>query len=552
MRLAKVCGIVLLAGTAAAAGQGNRHGRLAPDLEDLVLSTNGSDLVDIIIQGDAAALDALNGDLHRRGGSSRRRLARGLAATVPVSSVDELADTSGIRHISLDREVVPTARLSQADEVMWPDSPSARPHLDGRGVGVAVIDSGVATLEGLSDGAVTASVDFVSPRRGRAAPQPFMADPYGHGTHVAGIIAGRRTGTFSGVAPGAHVISLRVLDEDGRGQASDVIAALDWCIENASLHGLRVVNLSLGQPAVEPWETDPLAQAVERAWHAGLVVVTSAGNAGFLGNGFGTISSPGHDPLVITVGAVDGRGTVERQDDEVAWFSSRGPTRFAATLKPDLAAPGVGIVSLRVPHSTLDRAMPEARVSESGRTAFFQMSGSSMAAAAVSGAAALMLSGDPTLTPNDIKARLMRDADHGLYGWLHERGAGALDVTAALGDRARAAGSVSPFMTEVEGQVVIAHSAEAWGGSETWSLEQIYGDPASWGEESILIDGFFDDPCLTGEGLVWQSMSGTGLVWQSMSSAGLVWQSLTANGLVWQSMHDQGLVWQSSVPGCPF
>ena len=188
------------------------------------------------------------------------------------------------------------------------------PGVAGRGIGIAVIDSGVAARHEALSGRVVASVDFVQPN-GRGD------DAYGHGTHVAGIVAGevvRGAGRFSGVAPGAHLVSLKVLREDGSGETSTVIAAIDWAIANREAYGLRMMNLSLGKAVLESWQDDPLVQAVERAVAAGLVVVTSAGNWGTLPDGTRVrdgVTSPGNAPSAITVGALDTMGTPERSDD---------------------------------------------------------------------------------------------------------------------------------------------------------------------------------------------------------------------------------------------
>ncbi len=545
MRFARSLGILLLTiPAAAAAGNGNR---LSSDLEDRARTGRGSDLVDVIIQGEDGSLEQLAAAVSQHGGAMRRRLARGLAATLPLSSIEDLAATAGVRHISPDREVISTFDEIPAASGVPSPRLTGSTTLDGRGVGVAVIDSGIDGSDALS---VTARLDFVSPRAGQSPEQSQLQDPYGHGTHVAGIIAARAEEPFGGMAPGAHLVSLRVLDSRGRGTTSDVIAALDWCIANADAHALRVVNLSLGQPAAEPADEDPLAQAVERAWRAGLVVVVSAGNAGGVGSGYGTISSPGHDPLVITVGALDDHGTASRGDDDVAAFSSRGPTRFDATVKPDLVAAGVAVASLRAAHSTLDREMPEARVPDSPTAGFFEMSGSSMAAAVVSGAAALLLQAQPGLSPDEVKGHLMTGADHLIPGGVLERGAGALDVATAMARDDEALGSPSPAIVFDQGDVSIAFDAPAWGDPAVWNLQQLYGDPSLWMEEDALTQGFLDDPCLTGDGVIWQTMTGTGIIWQTLSAEGVIWQTLTGNGVIWQTVRGKGVIWQTSA--CSF
>src|SRR6185437_11258632 len=189
-------------------------------------------------------------------------------------------------------------------------------------------------------------------------------DLYGHGTHVAGILAGngRDSATgyaqqYVGLAPKANIINLRVLDKNGAGSDSAVIAAIQRAIDLKNTYNIRIINLSLGRPVYESAGQDPLCQAVEAAWKAGIVVVVAAGNSGRDNSGgtdgYATIQSPGNDPLVITVGATKTNGTATRLDDYVASYSSKGPTLLDHVVKPDLVAPGNRIVSLLAPSSYL-------------------------------------------------------------------------------------------------------------------------------------------------------------------------------------------------------
>jgi serine protease AprX len=217
----------------------------------------------------------------------------------------------------------------------------------GQGVGVAIVDSGIATRHAALSRQVIASVDLASNATG-------ITHEFGHGTHVAGIVAGQATTTGGasifggGTAPGAQVINVRLLGGDGTGYTSDVMAGIDWVIANRQRYNIRVMNLSLGHPVMEPCAVDPLCQAVARAYSAGVVVVASAGNGGRTADGamvLGGISSPGNSPFAITVGALNTHGTSAREEDTVASFSSRGPTKFDFAVKPDLVAPGVRIVA---------------------------------------------------------------------------------------------------------------------------------------------------------------------------------------------------------------
>jgi serine protease AprX len=264
---------------------------------------------------------------------------------------------------------------------------------DGDDVTVAVIDTGVSPAADLRN-AVARRVEFTPGHDG--------IDRFGHGTHMAGIIAGDGSaswGKWRGVAPDADLVSVKVAGPDGATDVSVVLTALQWVVANKDRLGIRVLNLAFGTDSKSPYLTDPLDYAVERAWRAGILVVAAAGNRG---PDAGTISKPGDDPFVLTVGAADVRGTTDGGDDLVAPFSSRGPTADGVP-KPDLVAPGTSIVSVRAPGSLADLDRPEARVG----TAYFKGTGTSQAAAIVSGIAALLFEADPSLTPDEAKAALV-------------------------------------------------------------------------------------------------------------------------------------------------
>jgi len=364
-----------LTGTLTAAAPGSRISR---SLSDRVATGGSGEMVDVIVTGSART--ALKDRIVSRGGAAGRNLdlIDGFAARMPLGEVNTLASDPRVTSISIDQPVFAgkTSGAAAASASPVRRETFSEPRLTGAGVGVAVIDSGIHQHEALA-GHITAWVDLTASRT-RTPRTPV--DPMGHGTHVAGIIAGTPSSGFDGgIAPGAHLVSVRVLDRNGAGRSSDVIAALDWCVAHANELGLRVVNMSLGQIVTEPLETDPLARAVERAWDAGLVLVTSAGNMGTVSHGYGTISSPGNHPLVITVGALDDQGTADRRDDATAPFSSRGPARFDMVLKPDLVASGTAVVSLRSPRSTLDMMQPTSRIGADRDKRYLAMSGSSMA-----------------------------------------------------------------------------------------------------------------------------------------------------------------------------
>ena len=257
----------------------------------------------------------------------------------------------------------------------------------GQGVTVAVLDTGVDNLPDFS-GRLAGGVDLTGGNN------PFQ-DGYGHGTFVAGLIAGDGTssgGQYSGEAPGARLVSIKVAGADGITHLSTLITGLQWAVDHQNAYGIKVLNLSLGYQSSQSTVANPLDQAVQAVWNSGITVVTSAGNAGPFN---GTILSPGDDPLVITVGALDDMATTSTADDEMTDFSSAGPTSRDGWAKPDLVASGRSVVSLAAPGSTIDNSHPSAQVG----AANFVGSGTSFSAAITSGAAALVLADNPGLIP---------------------------------------------------------------------------------------------------------------------------------------------------------
>ena len=365
----------------------------------------------------------------RLGGRVDRSFANIRASLVNLSgtAVQELADDPDVAWVSLDYPVAGTMDVAR-DAAGAPGRFSPFGGRTGEGVTVAIIDSGMSDHPDLGD-RVLASVDFT----GNSDP----TDHWGHGTHVAGIVAGdgsRSGGLYRGVAPGASLVNLRVLDENGRGYTSDVIAAIEWAIDHKYEYGIQVLNLSLGHPVFEPAEEDPLVQSVEQAWEAGLVVVCSAGNNGSYGHY--SINSPGNSSRVITVGSLTDWNSLGDSDDMVSSFSSKGPTAFDSFLKPDLIAPGNRIVSLRAAGSGIDALHPEWRKTAPGtfNSDYFEHSGASMAAPLVSATIALMIGADdPQPQPDGIKAQLMLSAQE-MQGSPVVVGVGALNIEAALNE----------------------------------------------------------------------------------------------------------------------
>ena len=327
-----VAGLMLWSASPAYA---EHRARLSADLADHLAV--GSQTIDVIVHGSPAETTTLAG---RYNVSIKKTLKDGAVLQLTAGQLDALSKDTSVDHLSGDLRIQSstlevTAEAIGADQ-LWA---SRGIGITGKNITVAVIDSGIDTAHAALANRVVHTEDFTG-GDGR--------DVFGHGTHLAGIIAGQTVRTadgreFRGIASGAYLVNLRVLDANGAGYASDVIAAIEWAIDHRQEYNIRVINLSLGGPVLQPYRDDPLCEAVERAVDAGIVVVAAAGNYGKGTDGslvMGMITSPGNDPKALTVGALDAHETGKRSDDTLATYSSRGPTRYDLVLKPDLAAPG--------------------------------------------------------------------------------------------------------------------------------------------------------------------------------------------------------------------
>ena len=458
-RLAKLVVVVLLLSPTAVGAQSGLLGSIlgnlpivGPLVRNLVVPLVGgllsTDLLNLVVSGDDSPVRAIvRGDTDAIQAAAAgynipvlRVLADLVVVVAPPSVLDAMQGVAGIESISLDNIVRST--MSVSDKAMLADQARASsggllgllgtPAVSGKGIGVAIVDSGIAAHSRLN-GKVIAAVNFATGETG-------TGDGFGHGTHIAGIIAGQASSTSptplfkNGIAPGANLINVRVLNRVGSGYTSDVIAGIEWVIANKGKYGIRVVNLSLGHPIVQSCALDPLCLEAEKAVAAGLVVVASAGNTGKDAEGrmvLGSISTPGNAPGVITVGALNTWGTVDRSDDTVTTYSSRGPTRYDMTMKPDVVAPGNKIVSLSAAGSYLAVNYPQQYVAGSGNNAYVVMSGTSMAAAMISGGAALLLESAPTLTARHVKVALQVTASAMPHEGLVSAGTGSVNLYSA-------------------------------------------------------------------------------------------------------------------------
>ena len=425
------------------------------------------------------------------GGRALRQLplVGGVVLDLPNPALTALAANPHVVRLSMDRAI--EGANDRTGATIGSTAVRSRLGLDGSGVGIAIVDSGVMASHDDLAGRVDRFVDFTSART-----DPY--DDFGHGTHVAGIVAGSgadSSGARAGVAPNARLTILKVLDADGRGRISDVIAALGYVVDHrAELH-IRVVNLSVAAGVYESCLTDPLTLAAREAAAAGVVVVAAAGNNGRGPQGqtqYAGITAPGNAPWVLTVGASSHMGTVERGDDTMAAFSSRGPTAVDAMAKPDLVAPGVGTESLSDPFGRLYTTNAAALLPGTGTTPYLpymSLSGTSMAAPVVSGTVALMLQANPSLTPNAVKAILQFTAQaYAGYDSLTQ-GAGFLNADGAV-------------------------SLAAWFAAPATTP---YPDASGWSRHLIWGSRMLDGPGLSPEIVPWT----VSVTWGDASLAGL-------------------------------
>ena len=572
-------------------GNGNApHAKLSKELQNF----KGNTPVDVIVQFRVKPTAAHYNFLAANGGKFRNKKAlhhvNSVALRLSPKVLALLEAHSDIAYVSADRHVKRAADV--AAPAVLADIAAQQYGLDGSGVGVAVIDSGVSdhpdlhSASNLGQSRVVYSESFV-------AGDASTNDGYGHGTHVAGIIGGNGSASasgysrqYTGIAPGVNIINLRVLDANGGGSDSDVIAAVDRAIDLKDVYNIRIINLSLGRPVQESYTLDPICQAVEAAWNAGITVVVAAGNNGRSNysttEGYGTINSPGNDPYVITVGAVSEHGTDFRSDDAIASFSSKGPSLVDHVAKPDIVAPGNGIVSLLATGSTLDANYPQFEVAPNPvqscdlfnvcttttpQSQYFVLSGTSMATPVVSGAAALLLQQNPNLTPDQIKARLMQTAWKGLPQFstamdtagntyseesdIFTVGAGYLDVEAALSSNDLVQGSaLSPTAQQdpISGAITLTNTANSaawdftganavWAASVVWGVQAVDANSIVWGTSAI-----FNAPSGTSG-----AVDASSVVW-GVDANSIVW-GLEANSIVWGYMEASSVVWGIDASG---
>ncbi len=510
------------------------------------------DAIGIIVREIAPTTATAEDLIQRLGGTveTTLELIGGFTATVPESALPLIGAHPAIESVTPDSSVTLQAANSDwaADSATYTTSGSLHKTakfigvksfwdagFTGAGIDVAVIDSGVVPVLGLTEpGKVLNGPDLS--RESQSATFRYL-DTFGHGTHMAGIIAGRDPGVtntwsdsqtkFVGIAPGARIVSVKVAGYDGAVDVSQVLAAIDWVVQNRNNNGLniRVLNLSFGTDSLQSPLLDPLSFAVEQAWLRGIVVVVASGNDG----NSTRVRMPAANGRVIAVGAYDSNNTNITSDDFLTTFTSCGTDR-----KYDVVAPGRSILSLRNPGSLADMQNPDATVS--GR--LFKGSGTSQAAAVVSGAVALILEQRPQLTPDQVKQLITSTNDH-------------LGKTPPTGCPRRSMLRLSEIFNAPEPDAVQSAlpasglgSLEASRGSDHISENGI----DLIGEKDIFGKTFSSTKWapVAAAGSSWSGGTWSGSSWSGSSWSGSSWSGSSWSGSSWSGMSWSGSSWSGS------
>jgi serine protease AprX len=457
----------------------------------------------------------------------------GVEASIPTALEPVLAALPGITvtpdvSVSVQSTVESTGPHTPSDEFLQ-QTGATQLFGDGdtgQGVTVAVIDTGIDDLPDFA-GRLIGGVDL------SGGNDPFQ-DGYGHGTFVAGLIAGDGApsgGQYEGEAPGADLVSIKVAGPNGVTDLGTLIQGLQWAVSNRLAYNIRVLNMSLGFQPFESTVVNPLDQAVQAAWDSGIAVVASAGNAG---PSNGTILSPGDDPLVITVGALDDMAQPAVADDEMTNFSSVGPTSPDGWAKPDLVTSGRSVVSLAAPGSTIYDENPSARIGSGN----FVGSGTSFSTAITSGAAALVLAANPTLTPDELKARLLGTTSPGPVGNPFVDGHGAMNAyAAATAGQMNLSQSVAGTALTLLGATVSLSPVDGF--ADSWNASLWSG--VSWSQGSA------GGPTGNGpNGSAWNGSAWNGFAWSSRAWNDGGWASAAWDGQTWQGSAWDGSAWEGS------
>ena len=492
-------------------------------------------LVPVVIQMNGAQAD-LASQIQALGGRVVYDLPRmnALAAEVPAEAIGRLAENSAVARISLDTPIVSSSVDTKKVTVSEPTNTylqtlgvDSLSNLTGEGIGVVVIDSGIANSPDFGNRLVE-RVGFSSSSSDR------VSDKFGHGTHVAGIIGGdgkKSKGVYVGVAPGVNLISLKIGDDNGFGFESDALAAIEWVLDHQDQYNIKVVNLSINSTKEQYYRESWLNAAVELLWFNKIVVVASAGT---VKNGDDSTirSAPASDPFIITVGASDEGGSSDRQNDFIVNYSASGVMHYTfededgnetegTYTKPDIIAPGTNIISILAPTSKWKQDYPNKVILNN---AYFSASGTSMAAPMVTGAVALLLKDEPGLTPDEVKCRLLQTASpisavgSGVqYPYLNVKT--AIESTSACGEPIQG-GPDQPFNTNL-------------------------GLPLAYPLAEAVVSSHVNWNSVNWNSVNWNSVNWNSVNWNSVNWNSVNWNSVNWNSVNWNSVNWNSVNWNS-------
>ncbi|MQA99294.1 MAG: S8 family serine peptidase [Actinobacteria bacterium] len=516
------------------------------------VATDGSPTVSVIVRELPGSGDAPERAVESLGGSvgTRIEIIDGFVAELPRGSLEPLIRSAGVASATPNRRIhlqsTPDGFEDGSDAgSMFNTNKAIRAHTawsegyTGAGVDVALIDSGVAPVDGMPASNVVNGADLSFESQ---AENLRYLDTYGHGTHLAGIIAGRDGSVsnerdpsdFMGVAPDSRIVNVKVAAHSGATDVSQVLAAIDWVVQHRNDNGMniRVLNLAYGTDGEQDYRLDPLTFAAEAAWNHGIVVVVAAGNSQF---GSARMNNPAYDPYVLAVGADDTKGTRGVDDDEVPTWSARGD----GIRNPDVIAPGKSVASLRVGGSLIDQQHPGGRVNDR----LFRGSGTSQAAAVVAGAAALLLDQRPELSPDQVKA-LLKDTASPLPGTdPSAQGGGLIDLKAATRSPTPAATqdwASATGLGSLEGARGSLHVTTD-DGQTVEGEHDIMGAPwdaASWSAASWSGNAW--------NGGAWNSNEWAGGCWCAASWSGNAWEAASWSAASWSAASWSAASWSAA------
>ena len=512
--------------------------------------------ISVIVQsliGSSAAADAVTD----AGGRVTKTLpiVDGVSARVHADSLETLRSDERIWQVTRNGKIgfeqttpsdfsLTPARIGKItrSESLWNQG------VTGRGVTVALIDTGVYDHPDLA-GRVVHCEDFSH----EANTEAHCQDTFGHGTFMAGLIAGNgdsSNGRFKGTAPEVNLVSVKLSGFDGATDVSNVLAGLQWVVAHKNVYNIKALNLSLGSDSAQSYRLSPLNYAVERAWKAGITVVVSAGNSG---SGSRTILKPADDPLVITVGSSDDENSTPVGDDQVAVFSSRGPTRADGLAKPDVVAPGVHTVSLRSPGSAIDQNYGGSAVVQDQ---YFRGTGTSMSAAVVTGIVAQIIQANPSLSPDQIKNRVMSTAKAIRTTDKYAVGKGEVDAYAATRSTSTAKANGGLLGGLVGGLSTGLGSLDAARGSLELDVTTPGGTGLLEGELTAQFDtnllslqnilGLVPYSGLTYTTVGWDPLSWNGVQWRNNEWAGVQWRGVQWRQTEWDGVQWRGVQWRNT------